>query len=197
MSYTVRTINRDFTPSEAAEVTGVSPALQRDWRRRGILPENEGGKWTRWTLYDVIKLAVMKRLSDSGVDVSKTLDAAAMAILPTLSRIEATDGAVAIEGDDVPERLLRTIEAASDVNSRMADGSPGPTIGAYLFIGKDIDSGEVLTARLNNMAAADDIMARHAVPLFTVIDCAILALEIFDRAGRTPLIRREIEATGE
>lgn len=197
MTYSVRTIDREFTPSEAAEVTGVSPALQRDWRRRGILPENEGGKWTRWSLQEIIKLAVMKRLSDSGVDVSKTLDAAHMAILPTLSRIKLAEGAVAFEGDDLPERLKASMVLAEAMATRMSDGTPGPDVGIYLFIGRDIDSGETMTVRLQNMAAIDDLLAQHAVPLFTVIDCALLALEIFDRGGGKPLVRIEVEAIAE
>lgn len=197
MKYTVRTIDREFTPAEAGEITGVSPTLQRDWRRRGILPENDGAKWTRWTLVDVIQLSVMKRLSDNGVDVSKTLDAARMAILPTLSRIKVTEGAVTFDGDDLPEALKAKMALAEGTVTRMNDGTPGPDVGIYLFIGRDIDSGETLTARVPNMAAIDDLLAEHAVPLFTVIDCAVLALEIFDRGGGKPLVRVEVEATAE
>src|SRR3546814_9298687 len=72
MRFSIRSIDREFSPAEAAEITGVSTALQRDWRRRGILPENADGKWTRWDLNDIIKLSVMKLFSDAGIDVSKT-----------------------------------------------------------------------------------------------------------------------------
>src|SRR5207249_7491430 len=81
MNYSVRTIDREFTPAEAAEITGVSTALQRDWRRRGILAENADGKWTRWELKDIIRLSVMKLFSDAGMDVSQTKTVAQMAIL--------------------------------------------------------------------------------------------------------------------
>src|SRR3546814_19177921 len=60
MRFSIRSIDREFSPAEAAEITGVSTALQRAWRRRGILPENADGNWTRWDFNDIIKLCVMK-----------------------------------------------------------------------------------------------------------------------------------------
>ncbi|SCW36814.1 hypothetical protein SAMN02927924_00230 [Sphingobium faniae] len=197
MRYTVRNIEREFTPAEAAEITGVSTALQRDWRRRGILAEKVEGKWTRWTLKDVIGLAVMKRLSDAGIDVSKTLDAAAMAVLPTFGCIYAIDGAIEITGAKVPDKLLTAMLYADGIQTRNSDGSPGREPGHYLFIGRDFVSEAVQTARFSSLAGMDDFLTERTFGLFLVLDCETLGLEIFYRAGGKPLIRKEIEASHE
>src|SRR3546814_17287535 len=94
MRFSIRSIDREFSPAEAAEITGVSTALQRDWRRRGILPENADGKWTRWDLNDIIKLSVMKLLSDAGIDVSKTSIVSQIAMMPTTAATSLPDGAI-------------------------------------------------------------------------------------------------------
>jgi hypothetical protein len=52
----------------------------------------------------------------------------------------------------------------------------------------------MLSVRFHSLADIDDFLADHSVPLFTIIDCSWLAVEIFNRAGQTPLIRNEIEA---
>ena len=113
MRYSVETISRDFTPAEAATVTGVSTTLQRDWRRRGVIESKADGTWTRWRLEDIIRLAVMKLLSDAGVDVSSTKIIAHMAILPTLVAMEEIDGAVVFEGDEIPDLSRERIRAAA------------------------------------------------------------------------------------
>src|SRR3546814_12721569 len=101
MRFSIRSIDREFSPAEAAEITGVSTALQRDWRRRGILPENADGKWTRWDLNDIIKLSVMKLFSDAGIDVSKTSIVSQMAMMPTRAAISLTEGAITLDRKSV------------------------------------------------------------------------------------------------
>lgn len=62
----------DMRAGALAAVTGVSPARQRDWRRRGVLPST-GGRHLRFTLDMAARLKVLKVLSDASVP----LDAAA------------------------------------------------------------------------------------------------------------------------
>src|SRR3546814_3700256 len=120
MRFSIRSIDREFSPAEAAEITGVSTALQRDWRRRGILPENADGKWTRWDLNDIIKLSVMKLFSDAGIDVSKTSIVSQMAMMPTRAAISLTEGAITFEGAELPdEEKARSEEHTSDLQSLM------------------------------------------------------------------------------
>src|SRR3546814_1923245 len=122
MRFSIRSIDREFSPAEAAEITGVSTALQRDWRRRGILPENADGKWTRWDLNDIIKLSVMKLFSDAGIDVSKTSIVSQMAMMPTRAAISLTEGAVTFEGAELPDEekaRVRSEEHTSELQSLM------------------------------------------------------------------------------
>lgn len=54
-----------FTPGEAERITGLSVAMQRDWRHRGFLPKTEGH--ARFNVFDLASMLAMKLLSDRGV----------------------------------------------------------------------------------------------------------------------------------
>ncbi len=180
MRYSVRTITREFTPAEAAEITGVSTALQRDWRRRGILAENAEGKWTRWALDDIIRLSVMKLFSDAGMDVSQTVTIAQMALLPTLGAIAWLDQAVAFEGDEIPEEARGTI---LDTTRR------APSLGRFLVsFGKHADD----VCRVASLASMEAFLDDNRRPILSVVDCQSLASIIVERAGG-PVFRYEIE----
>lgn len=56
---------RLFTPAAAERITGVSVALQRDWRRRGILPQHEGH--ARFKLFDLAELLFLRMMTDRGI----------------------------------------------------------------------------------------------------------------------------------
>lgn len=56
----------EFTPGDAEAITGVSTVLQRDWRRRGILPANEDGH-ARFDVHGLAELMILKSLSDRGL----------------------------------------------------------------------------------------------------------------------------------
>ncbi len=96
MKTSIRTITREFTPKEAAAVTGVSPTLQRDWRRRGLLPEKKEVGWTSFTLEDVIQMSVMKAFADSGISVKAAREFSDLAVLPTLAFIDDMPNAYAV-----------------------------------------------------------------------------------------------------
>ena len=53
-----------FTPAEAARISGVNVALQRDWRRRGLSPREDG---SRFNSFAVAELLVMNVLSTRGI----------------------------------------------------------------------------------------------------------------------------------
>jgi hypothetical protein len=55
-----------FTPGETAKITGVSPDLQRDWRRRGYLPVTDYGH-NRFGLHGLAHMLFLKSMADRGI----------------------------------------------------------------------------------------------------------------------------------
>lgn len=55
-----------FGPKDLTAITGLSPTMQRDWRRAGHLPARDAG-WARFSLMDVCAVAVRKVLADAGL----------------------------------------------------------------------------------------------------------------------------------
>jgi hypothetical protein len=51
-----------FSPSQVAEITGLTPTQQRDWRRRGILPPSQNGH-ARFDLLLTASILFMKHLA--------------------------------------------------------------------------------------------------------------------------------------
>jgi hypothetical protein len=54
-----------FTPSEVANITGLSTTMQRDWRRRGFLASSE--KHARFDVVEVAGIWALKILADRGI----------------------------------------------------------------------------------------------------------------------------------
>lgn len=52
-----------YTPAEAETVTGVNVALQRDWRRRGLLPPTEGSH-ARYTASQLAEMVLMQDFAE-------------------------------------------------------------------------------------------------------------------------------------
>ena len=90
-----------FTPAEAERITGVNVALQRDWRRRGYLPVNEGH--ARFDAFAVARMLAMKVLADRGIGPAQSYEQAGWCSLAIVSA--ALEWSEAWEGDhmDVPE----------------------------------------------------------------------------------------------
>lgn len=64
-----------YTPAEAERITGLSTAMQRDWRHRGF--GSRSGKQARFTIFDLAELHFMKAHSDQGKGPSLSLPYAA------------------------------------------------------------------------------------------------------------------------
>lgn len=109
---TIRTIQKTFTPREAAKITGVSVDLQRDWRRRGFLERRDVGVH-KFELTDIIRMTVMRAFTQSGMPVSTANTMASIAVLPTLSELHFS--ASEFWGDPVSEDEEREIIAGSIV----------------------------------------------------------------------------------
>lgn len=173
---------REFTPSEAAAATGVSTALQRDWRhpRRGVLPEREAGGWARFTLNDVIQMAVLKAFSDAGYAVSTVKDAASMATLPVSRELFKKVDAVEFDGDDVPDEWRQ----------RLLDRAVVGGEGSFLAMTRD-SQGSPHTARFSSLDSIEDWMADIDAITVTILDCSLLA-EMICKRIQGPLIRIEV-----
>ena len=61
-----------FTPREAERITGVSTSLQRDWRRRKVLPPGKGH--ARFNVLELSWLLGTKLLSNKGVGPEHSKD---------------------------------------------------------------------------------------------------------------------------
>lgn len=89
-----------FTPSELAEMTGLSAEMQRVWRRRKQLPEGEGNP-TRFSAFEAAEVIVRYELSRYGVSpgASAELGKQAAPLVLWFALINA-DGACEVIGHD-------------------------------------------------------------------------------------------------
>lgn len=114
MQYRVERIENQFQAQEASDISGVSPTLQRDWRRRELLPERQNEGRMRFTLHQIIELAVMKRLSDAGMSVKSTKALAWQAVVSVQMALESMPEAIEVRGADLSRGeifdLLRSLE---------------------------------------------------------------------------------------
>ena len=87
---------RTFTASEVEKVTGVSATLQREWRRRGVLPEKGDKSWTRTTAEQLVTISVIKFLADAGMGLRPARVAAEAAAPLVLEWLLILPGATAV-----------------------------------------------------------------------------------------------------
>lgn len=59
----------EFSAGQAADISGVNAALQRHWRRRGLLPDIAPGKKARFGPGEVLGMMIMKAFSDSNISI--------------------------------------------------------------------------------------------------------------------------------
>lgn len=55
----------DFTSAAAERMTNIKGPVQRDWRRRGLLPETDG--WARHSPSEIIEMALREAMSQLGL----------------------------------------------------------------------------------------------------------------------------------
>ncbi|WP_036286405.1 MerR family transcriptional regulator [Methylosinus sp. PW1] len=96
MSFTFNSTFSVFTPSEAEHITGVSVALQRDWRRREIMPKRDGH--ARFDLHDLADMLTLKMCSDAGMSLESAKSW--VPFVPAAIIMHALSRPGAIEGDD-------------------------------------------------------------------------------------------------
>lgn len=99
-----------FAPKDLTAITGLSPAMQRDWRRAGHLPSREAG-WASFSLMDVCAIAVRKLIADAGLGpafANTLLDGHNGHLLVASVRWWA------LEAQDVGDWLVGTEQAVAD-----------------------------------------------------------------------------------
>lgn len=77
-----------YTPAEAEHVTGVNVALQRDWRRRGLLPETGGGH-ARYSAADLAEMMIMQEGATQGLGPKLLKDLLGTAAIPLACWVES------------------------------------------------------------------------------------------------------------
>ena len=113
MRYSVRIIHREFPPKEAAEITKVSTVVQRDWRRRKILPERESDGWSVFDLKDIIAMSTTKSLSECGFSLSVAHDIALLSVLPVLGYLSLFPSNYEFEGLELSDEQIERIRITS------------------------------------------------------------------------------------
>jgi hypothetical protein len=119
-----------FTPAGAEQITGLSTAMQRDWRKRAYLPHGDGH--ARFTIIDLCRLFLLKRLSDRGIGPDKAsavVDSAAHdLVIEVLNSIEVWNFSNPISNWSVirSELTRRVLEAHSKDASCVGSGFNRP-----------------------------------------------------------------------
>ncbi|WP_324133673.1 MerR family transcriptional regulator [Bosea sp. (in: a-proteobacteria)] len=192
MALTVTHIAREFSPSEAAAITGVSVDQQRDWRRRDLLPANVKGKWTRFTLNQIIEMSVMKTFSDAGFAVSSVTTCACMAVLPSLAIIHLLPSTVAFEGVEISDEQKDGIRRGSVRRKGPGVDETADQIGGRYLVMTSDDSGTPSISRWDDLANLRQHLTDAKAIHCSILDCVQLANRIAERAG-LPLVRVEVE----
>lgn len=178
--YRFRHIEREFSPKEVAEITSVSARLQRDWRRRKLLPEREGEGWSVFSLKDVIQIMAMKVLSESGIALGVAQEIASLSVLPTLGEFRYYLENYSFEGAEVSD----------DLRDRVMESSVVGASGRYLLVPLppqadlvyNVRRGDDLTALaqglpsdrfhyliLDHQMLAEKVMAAVKGPLYRIL----------------------------
>lgn len=155
-------IAAEFTPAEAGEITGVSPDVQRDWRRRKLLIPPAGRvrageqKHNRFGVRELGYLLAMKTFSAAGVSMERMTEAASLAD-------------IAVEG------LVNTIEI-----SKLRGETPLPSRSESVFV---VVSGET-ASKVQGRVAIAHFFETHASIFTQIFDCRAAAELIIARAPR-------------
>lgn len=180
MATKVRFEDREFTPKEAAEASGVSTTLQRDWRRREILQAGSDAGWARFSLNDVIRMAVLNRCSQFGLSVKFAANwVAPIALIPVHEALEGFDDVYG--GDDLP------------ANCPTHEGIQS---GRYIAAVNQLDDDAPYVARVNSIEQLDDFAEKYDASAFFVLDCQKLAAEIVRRSPH-PLVHVTVTETSD
>ena len=187
MKYAVKTITREYSPSEVAAVSGVSTALQRDWRRRGVIHGRSDG-WNKYDLSDVIRMTVMRAFTQSGIGLETAEALSGMAVLPVIATLSRWDDTAVFEGDTLNDEQRERIRGNA-VRGVSEDDQ-------FSFVALPERDGEAVAARIDNLAKGEQLMGQNQSFHGVAVDHYGLAHHIASTSP-LPIIRYEIEVGGE
>jgi len=81
-------VSERYTPAEAEIVTGVNVALQRDWRRRGLLPETGKGH-ARYSAAELAQMMIMQEGATQGLGPKLLKDMHGTAAMPLATWVQS------------------------------------------------------------------------------------------------------------
>lgn len=151
-----------FSASEVAKITGVSLALQRNWRRRGHVTANQHVRAT-FSALETAEMLALGCLSAGGIGPAIGVGVAESAGLPILVAAQRQPGAVAD-----PEGLLKFPE--DPIKARAGH------LARFMRVTPEGES--VYTDDLNTAAAY------QPAPWALVLDLAYCGEQLAQRAGR-------------
>lgn len=186
MRYSVQMIDREFAPREAAAISKVSTALQRDWRRREIMAERQTSGWSSFTLSDVILMTGIKMLSECGFQLSDARLISTLTQLPVFSYLSGFEDNYEFEG----------LELSPSEMSRIRDGHVRGGSGCrYLKVPLPAE-GTVLAGVTRSDDLRDFSTPVDNCAHFLVIDNQLIGDRIM-QAVKGPLFRVEVEEITE
>lgn len=175
MSVTLSVSSREFSPSEVAAITGVSVSLQRDWRRREILPERKSDGWSRFSLEDVALIYALGFFTAAGFYVKDAKPWASMAVLPVLSIFARTPEAYAMSGAPEREPAMRDL-----VNAR----TQGVGLDYRFLVIAHANAGQpALAYRVQDIELLGALAAKAQAPGYSILDLEVMARRILEAAN--------------
>lgn len=167
----------EFTAAQAFEITGVNQALQRHWRRRGLLPDLEAGKHARFGPGEVLHMMIMRVFSDSNISIKATRALTQTAKDLARRILRALPGAVEIVAPpDVVETERKRIEDYRAMWRCRYLVVPLPEI--------ESPSGEPLRHELEDLSNLHQLIDEDSFNAL-VIDVESIARAFLSRAKRT------------
>lgn len=175
-----------FTPREVERMTGLSTAMQRDWRKRGFLSSLQG-KHARFTADEVAALFIMKLLADGGLGPAVSHRLAQPAARALLMYGTDTFAALEVEGPAEAVDEYSKAYASDTAEWEIASGMKVEDLQRYLvFVGPD----KLFTTNDLNSFAAE----RRPGPML-ILDLDDLGKKLAARAPR-PLRKLHVAPGG-
>ena len=128
-----------FSPKEAAELSGVSSDVQREWRRRDLMPftaaRENSREWNAFNLRQVSALTIMRVLSECGVPLDRARKMA-MAAAPNVLTFIA---------DSLDEKARQAFKKQNRISRSAKQNEP------ELFVAMGVDSIPQVTNSVDNL----------------------------------------------
>lgn len=193
---------RCFTPSEIEKIAKVSPGLQREWRRKGQLPKNETGGWTRATLKEVTTIAITKMIADLGISIMTARETAEKVVNGVLAELVSRPDAVRINfpptsgakrdriASDVSKQLISAL--MPDKENAILDAIPKS--GWDKVVESDVWKRALDDTRFWAWTPREDV-ASHIIPLRSLksLPDNLVAMTLFDNRRAADAIFRKAE----